>query len=110
MPPTAVAGHFCGRNRRDVAAIVSGEVTSTSRSVFHLTHTPHSISPGGQTARPVHDLAIEGDLSTFSALARIIAKESSGDRFAPGARRDDVAVPTRRSSVLADALGRLLDR
>ena len=108
--PSLAGGHSCGARGRRLGPTVSREVTSTSRSVSPLTRTPRGLSPGGQTARSAPDLAIESDLSTFSALARIIAKESSGDRFSPGARCDDVAVPATRSAVLADTLGRLLDR
>ena len=77
MPPTAVVGHFRWRNRRGIATTVSLEVTTTSNAVFPRTHTSRGVSPGAQTARPDPDLAIVGDISTFSALARIIVDECS---------------------------------
>ena len=89
---------------------MSLEVTSTSNAVIHRTRTSRGVSPGAQTARPDPDLAIVGDISTFSALARIIVDECSGDRFPHNVQPDDAAVPITQLAVLVNVVGRLLRR
>ena len=101
---------FDGTHGRRLGTTVSLEVTSTSNAVSPRTHTPRGVSPGAQTARPDPDLAIVGDISTFSALVQIIVDECSGDRFPHNVQPDDAAVPITRLAVLADVVRRLLRR
>ena len=99
-----------GRQGHRLSPTVSREVTATSNAVDHRTRAPSGASPGAQTARPNPERAIVSDTSMFSALARIIGKECSGDRFPPRVRPDDAAVLITRLVVLADVVGRLLRR
>ena len=89
---------------------MSLEVTATSTAVYPRTLTTRGVSPGAKPARQDPDLTIVGDISTFSALARIIVDECSGDRFPHNVQHDDAAVPITRLTVLADVVGLLLRR
>ena len=99
-----------GTQGHRLSPTVSLEVTAISNAVYPRTRTPRGVSPGAHTARPDPDLAIVGDISTFSALARIIVDECSGDRFPHNVQPDDAAVPITRLAVLVDVVGRLLRR
>ena len=99
-----------GTHSRLFGTTVSREVTAASKAVYPRTRTSSGVSPGAQTARTKPDRAIVSDISSFPAVARIIEKERSGDRFTPSMRSDDAAVPITRLAVPVGMWGRLLRR